>query len=136
MQLESRGGGTTREYLYKDGVFVITPTVKTGAIQTDKSYRLTGGQQLVIPYAVSGKMIFVEYIAKVATYFGLITQNSTNYLYLNGTKTVEIASSSANLNTNQIMGAMSDTCINVCTTFSSGNPSATIDIVSIWAEDA
>lgn len=128
------GSGSSKDFIFKDGVFKIQPTINTGVIQPNKALRLTNPQQLIIPYVSDKEIVYVKY-KRVSSlgYFGLLTNSTRNGVTITPEPDVYVGTYDS-ANEFVVAGIKTKTVINCTASYASGGVSATVDILEIWTE--
>ena len=128
--------GGSRVQVFKDGKFTINPTKNDGVIQPNQTLRLSGTQQLIVPYVKTDEMVFVKY-KKMSNggYFGLLTNSTRNSVTTVAEKDVQVGLYD-NANDFVVIGLQTKTVINCTVTYGLATVPATVDILEIWTEKA
>lgn len=128
-------GGSSRKYIFKDGVFKITPTTNQGTIQSDGTWKgSSNGAFLQIPYEISGEMVFAEVSGDPnRTYVSLLTDLATDY-QTSKNRTTLYGTLDPNNNNFTVLGISSYKKITVTGKYDSSNLYTKPIIKSIWTE--
>ena len=125
-------GGGNKNYIFKDGVFKVTPTTNQGKITNGKlvfNANYGNSTLLSIPYTKTGKNIIFK-----CSYYTPTTYQAA--LFGNGTKDMPIAYTCGPYSFPFIVGAESSTAINIKTTNYAGTTANfVLTVDEIWIED-